>query len=61
MERTKGMIVGFGFMFLTLSIKGFYSGEHANILAIFLAFSIFIGPTLLAYKGKLNKLKSIKI
>ncbi len=60
MERTKGMITGVGFVSLTLLIKGFYSGEYANILVIFLAFSIFIGPTLLSYKGKLNKLKHIK-
>ena len=59
MERTKGMIVGFGFIFLTLFIKGLYTGPHANFLALSMAFSISLGPTLIANRGKIRNEKNL--
>lgn len=57
MERAKDMLVGFGFLSLALCIKSIYSGEHTALLAFVLVFTIVVGPPIVSYKWKNNKLK----
>ena len=52
MERTKGMIVGFGFLGLALSLKSLYSGEHSTLINLILILALVLGPTMLVQRGK---------
>ena len=58
MERSKGMIVGFGFLVIALCLKSAYTGEHSFIFGCILILFIAVGPTLLSQKLKPSRLKN---
>lgn len=59
MERVKSMLVGFGFLGFVLLLKTVYGGENMVILSMLLILLV-LGPTLVAYKGKIYFNKAVK-